>query len=135
MEKKYIIIVSYRLTRVTRWRCWLRYCATSRNIAGSIPDEVIGFFDRPHISSRTMALGSTQPLTEMSTRNLPGDKGLPARRADNHTAICYPIVWKMWLLRCLTTLWASMARYTGSFSLTCDRLTSKVSSHVGRATA
>jgi hypothetical protein len=33
-------------------------------------------------SSRTMALGSTQPLTEMSTRNLPGDKGRPARKAD-----------------------------------------------------
>jgi hypothetical protein len=28
-------------------------------------------------SSRTMALGSTQPLTEMSTRNLPGGKGRP----------------------------------------------------------
>jgi hypothetical protein len=26
-------------------------------------------------SSRTMALGLTQPLTEMSTRNLPGSKG------------------------------------------------------------
>jgi hypothetical protein len=26
----------------------------------------------------TMALGSTQPLTEMSTRNLPGGKGRPA---------------------------------------------------------
>jgi hypothetical protein len=25
-----------------------------------------------------MALGSTQPLTEMSTRNLPGGKGHPA---------------------------------------------------------
>jgi hypothetical protein len=30
-----------------------------------------------------MALGSTQPLTEMSTRNLPKDKGSPARKADN----------------------------------------------------
>jgi hypothetical protein len=28
-----------------------------------------------------MALGSTQPLTEMSTRNLPGGKGRPAREA------------------------------------------------------
>jgi hypothetical protein len=28
-----------------------------------------------------MALGSTQPLTEMSTKNLPGGKGRPARRA------------------------------------------------------
>jgi hypothetical protein len=30
------------------------------------------FFNLPNCSSRTMALGSTQPLTEMSTRNLPG---------------------------------------------------------------
>jgi hypothetical protein len=37
-------------------------------------------------------LGSTQPLTEMSTRNLPGGKGRPARKADNLTAICEPIV-------------------------------------------
>jgi hypothetical protein len=35
-----------------------------------------------------MALGSIQPLTEMSTRNLPGGKGLPTREADNLTAIC-----------------------------------------------
>jgi hypothetical protein len=35
-----------------------------------------------------MALGSTQPLKEMSTRNLPGGKGRPARGADNLTAIC-----------------------------------------------
>jgi hypothetical protein len=39
-----------------------------------------------------MALGSTQPLTEMSTKNIPGCKGLPARKADNLTAICEPIV-------------------------------------------
>jgi hypothetical protein len=37
-----------------------------------------------------MDLGSTQPLTEMSTRNLPGDKGRPASKADNLTAICGP---------------------------------------------
>jgi hypothetical protein len=28
----------------------------------------------------------------MSTRSLPGDKGLPARKADSLTAICEPIV-------------------------------------------
>jgi hypothetical protein len=39
-----------------------------------------------------MALESTQPLTEMSTRNLPGGKGRPARKADNLTAIYEPIV-------------------------------------------
>jgi hypothetical protein len=36
------------------------------------PDEIIGFFNLPNPSSRTMALVSTQPRTEMSTRNLPG---------------------------------------------------------------
>jgi hypothetical protein len=35
-----------------------------------------------------MALGSIQPLTEMSTSNLPGDEGRPARKADNLTADC-----------------------------------------------
>jgi hypothetical protein len=39
-----------------------------------------------------MALGSTQLLTEMNTRNLPGGKERPAREADNLTAICEPIV-------------------------------------------
>jgi hypothetical protein len=41
-------------------------------VADSIPGEVIGFFDLPNPSSRNMILGSTQPLTERSTRNLPG---------------------------------------------------------------
>ena len=27
-----------------RWRSWLRHCATSQNVAGSIPDGVIGIF-------------------------------------------------------------------------------------------
>jgi hypothetical protein len=35
-----------------------------------------------------MSLGLTQPLTEMSTRNLPGVKVRPACKADNLTAIC-----------------------------------------------
>jgi hypothetical protein len=39
-----------------------------------------------------MALGSTQPLTEMSTRNLPGGKGRPVHRADNLISIYEPIV-------------------------------------------
>jgi hypothetical protein len=50
------------------------------------------FFNLPNPSSRIMALGSTQPLTEMSTRNLPGDKKRPARRAGNFAAIYEPIV-------------------------------------------
>jgi hypothetical protein len=54
----------------------------------SFPDKVIGFFNSSNPSSRTMVLGSTQPLTEMIARNLPGGKGRPARKADNLTAIC-----------------------------------------------
>jgi hypothetical protein len=39
-----------------------------------------------------MALSSTQPLTEMSTRNFPGGKWRPVRKADNLTVIYEPIV-------------------------------------------
>jgi hypothetical protein len=49
---------------------WLKYCATNRKDAGSIPDGVIGIFYWYNPSDRTMALGSTQPLTEMSTRSI-----------------------------------------------------------------
>jgi hypothetical protein len=64
-----------------------------------------------------MALGSTQPLTEMSTRNLPGGKGRPTHTADNLTAICEPIVLDtMWEPRRLTTLWAFTACYRDNFT-------------------
>jgi hypothetical protein len=69
----------------------LRYYATSRKVTGSSPDEV-DIFNLPNPSSRTMALGSTHSLTEMSTRNLLGGKGRPAHKADNFAAICEPIV-------------------------------------------
>jgi hypothetical protein len=54
-----------------------------------------------------MVLGSTQPLAEMSTRNLPEGKVRPAREGDNLTASCETIVYKMWKPRHLTILWAS----------------------------
>jgi hypothetical protein len=60
-------------------------------LVGSSPD-VIGFFNWPTPSSRTMDLGWTWPLTEMSARNLPGGKGRPVHEADNLTAICEPSV-------------------------------------------
>jgi hypothetical protein len=53
---------------------WLRHCATNRKVAGSIPDGV-GFFHWHNPSGRTMSLGPTQPLTEMSTRNISWGKG------------------------------------------------------------
>jgi hypothetical protein len=46
---------------------WLRYCATNQKVAGSTPDDVVEFFIDINPYYLTMALGSTQPLTEMST--------------------------------------------------------------------
>jgi hypothetical protein len=76
-----------------------------------VPMRSLDFFNLPN-----MALGSTRPLTEMSTRNIHGGKGRPARKADNLTAFCEPIVYKMWEPRRLTTLWASTACYRDSFT-------------------
>ena len=63
---------------------WLRHCATSRKVAGSIPDGVIGIFHWHNSSGRTVALGLIQPLTEMSTRNIScvGLTALPPSWAD-----------------------------------------------------
>jgi hypothetical protein len=64
--------------------CW--------EVAVSIPYEVIGYFNWPNPSSRTMILGSIQPLTEMSGRNPPGGIRRPARKPNKLTAICEQIV-------------------------------------------
>jgi hypothetical protein len=47
----------------------LRHCATSRKIASSIPDGITEIFQWLNTSGRIVTLGSTHPLTEMSTRN------------------------------------------------------------------
>jgi hypothetical protein len=59
-----------------------------------------------------MTLESTQPLTEMSTKNLPSGKEWPAvRKAENLTIISQSIIWKTWEPRHLITLRASTACY------------------------
>jgi hypothetical protein len=55
-------------------------------------DEISGFFDLPNTPCRTMVFGSTQPLTEMSTRNIPVGKGRPAYKADSR--LLYSLVSK-----------------------------------------
>jgi hypothetical protein len=91
--------------------------ATSRKVVGSIPYDVIGFFNWPNPSSRTVALGSTQPVTDMSTMNLLVGKVRPVRKADNFSAVCEPTIWKMWEPRRLINLWASETCYRDSFTL------------------
>ena len=48
------------------WHSLLRHCTTIWKAAGLILDGVIGIFNWHNLSGCTMALGSTQPLTEMS---------------------------------------------------------------------
>jgi hypothetical protein len=51
----------------TRWRSWLRHCASSWKFACSIPDSITGII---HSSCRTVPLGYTQLVTEMSIRDI-----------------------------------------------------------------
>ena len=68
------LVFYFQLIHSAKWGTtvaqWLRCCATSRKVTGSIPDGVIGIFHWHNPSNRTMALGSTQPLTDMSTRSI-----------------------------------------------------------------
>ena len=52
------------------WRTWLRHCIINWKVMDSIPDGVTGIFHLHNPSGLFMALGLTQPLTEMSTRNI-----------------------------------------------------------------
>jgi len=54
----------------TRWCIWLRHCATSWRAVGSIPDHVTEIFHWHTPSACTVVLGSSQPLTEKSMRNI-----------------------------------------------------------------
>ena len=75
-----------KTAHLTRWRNWSTHCPTSRKDAGSIPDGDIAVFNWLHPSSRIVALESTLPLTEMSTRGKGGRclglTILPLWRAD-----------------------------------------------------
>jgi hypothetical protein len=63
--------------RGKRCRSWLRHCTTN--------PKVIGIFHWHSSYGRTMALELTQPLTEVSTRNISWGWRRPVRRADNLT--------------------------------------------------
>ena len=56
-------IATYTIDGPTRWLSWPRHCATNRKV-----DGVTGIFNGHNPSGRTMVLGLTHHLTEMSTR-------------------------------------------------------------------
>jgi hypothetical protein len=82
-----------------RWCSWLRHCATSRKVAVSIPEGITGIFHWHNSSARITFLGSTQPLREMTIRNISwrgGGGRRPVRRADKRVTFfagCHEI-WK-----------------------------------------
>jgi hypothetical protein len=89
----------------------------SRTVPGSIPGGVTGFFRDISPSDRSMALGSTQPLVKMSTRNISGGKGgrcvrlttSPPSRAECH---------EIWEPKTPGTLWATPRLLRDSFTFT-----------------
>jgi hypothetical protein len=68
---------------------WLRCCATNQKVAGSISDGIMEFFIDINPSYRTVALRSTQPLTEISTRRISWGLMRPVCKADKLTTILY----------------------------------------------
>jgi hypothetical protein len=94
---------------------WLRRCATGRMVPGSILGGVTGFFSDISPSDLSTALGSTQPLVKMSTRNIPEGKGSrcvrlttsPPLRAECHV---------IWESKSAGTLWATPGLLRDSFN-------------------
>jgi hypothetical protein len=85
----------------------LRYDATKRKVAGSIPDKVIAFFFsitksfQPHYGP---GVDSASNGNDYKRIYLGRGKARPAHKSDNLFAICEPIVYKIWDPRHLTTL-------------------------------
>jgi len=83
------------LSRGTQWCSWLKHCATSQKVTGLIPNGVIGIFHWHNPSSCTMVLGSTQSLTDMSTRSTSWGWRWPGLRADNLSAFMCQLSWNL----------------------------------------
>jgi hypothetical protein len=79
-RKKSLKIISYWIGYTTLslkstdfvYNGFYKWYTTNWKVAGSIPDSVIGIFYWQNPYGRTMALGSIQSITEMSTGNIPG---------------------------------------------------------------
>jgi hypothetical protein len=67
----------------------LRLDATSRKVEGSNSDELIAFFSLFNHSRHSMPLGFTQPLTDMSARNLPTSPSMSRLSCNCEISTCH----------------------------------------------
>jgi hypothetical protein len=84
----------YSASKNRRSRSWLRHFILSRKVVGSIPEGVIGIFHWRSPSDQNIAMISTQPPTEMSTRDVCLEIRWPMRRLTTipyYCAICLEI--------------------------------------------
>jgi hypothetical protein len=88
----------------------LRHCATNRKVVGYISSEVIRIFHWFNPSGRTVALGSTQPPSEMSTRVIFWEvMAADARDENNLTTFMWQLSRNSNILDILKTQWPVQA--------------------------
>jgi hypothetical protein len=97
----------------------LRSCVTSRTVPGSIPGGVTGVFSDISPSDCSMALGSTEPLVKMSTRNIPGGKGGRCVRLTTSPPSCAECH-EIWQPKPSGTLWATPGLLRDCFTFFTD---------------
>jgi hypothetical protein len=101
-----------------------------RKVSCSFPNCVIGIFHWRNPSGRPIFQGYTQPLTEMSTRNISWRVNVALRRAENITTFTCRLPWSLWALnfwnpqglyRALQEL-LYLCCFTYLFSVTCRNI-------------
>jgi hypothetical protein len=95
-----MIKTDYPKVASTRWRSWLRHCATNRKVAGSIPDEVTTIFQWQSFRSHCGT-----GVDSASNRNEYQKSFLGVKTAGAYGWQLYhlqvPIVYKFWSLNLL----------------------------------
>jgi hypothetical protein len=104
------------INRSTWERISLRYCTTDWKVTGLISNGVTGIFHLHKPSGHTKTLQSTQPTTEMSTRNIScGDKGSQCIGMTTLPPACANCL-EIWEPQSPATLRACLALYGDCFT-------------------
>jgi hypothetical protein len=92
LRPKYEVSPDVGLT--TLWG-WFRRSATSQEVAGSIPDEIINvsiLLNLPAALAPGVYAACTRNEHQRQNEMFLGNSAQPARKANNFNAICQPIV-------------------------------------------